>query len=111
METEFLEIDWKLTFHHVHKMVPRFITLLITNFCAEWDGVYDHLRYVSWEVIFKLSASAATSDFCGWVQVGIRFSHSEREGEACPPPICDFFLNPPIKTDAPMGCIHAYSKS
>ena len=38
---------------------------------ADWDGLRDHLRDVSWEDIFKLSASAAASEFCGWVQVGI----------------------------------------
>ena len=39
--------------------------------CADWDGLRDHLRDVPWEDIFKLSASAAASEFCGWVQVGI----------------------------------------
>ena len=39
--------------------------------CADWDGLHDHLRDVSWEDIFKLSASAATSEFCERVQVGI----------------------------------------
>ena len=38
---------------------------------ADWDGPRDHLRDVSWEDIFKLSASAAASEFCEWVQVGI----------------------------------------
>ena len=38
---------------------------------ANWDGLCDHLRDVSWEDIFKLSASAAASEFCEWVQVGI----------------------------------------
>ena len=38
---------------------------------ADWDGLCDHLRDVPWEDIFKLSASAATSEFCEWVQVGI----------------------------------------
>ena len=38
---------------------------------ADWDGLRDHLRDVSWEDIFKLSASAAASEFCKWVQVGI----------------------------------------
>ena len=38
---------------------------------ADWDGLGDHLRGVPWEDIFKLSTSAATSDFCDWVQVGI----------------------------------------
>ena len=38
---------------------------------ADWDGLRDHLRNVPWEDIFKLSASAAASQFCEWVQVGI----------------------------------------
>ena len=39
--------------------------------CADWDGLRDHFRDVLWEDIFKLSASAAASEFCEWVQVGI----------------------------------------
>ena len=39
--------------------------------CADWDGLRDHLRDVPWDDIFKLSASVAASEFCGWVQVGI----------------------------------------
>ena len=38
---------------------------------ADWDGLCDHLRDVPWEDIFKLSASAAASEFCERVQVGI----------------------------------------
>ena len=39
---------------------------------ADWDGLRDHLRDVTWEGIFKLGASAAAaSEFCEWVQVGI----------------------------------------
>ena len=38
---------------------------------ADWDGLRDHLRDVPWEDIFKLGASAAASEFCHWVQVGI----------------------------------------
>ena len=38
---------------------------------ADWDGLCDHLRDVPWEYIFQLGASAAASEFCGWVQVGI----------------------------------------
>ena len=38
---------------------------------AGWNGLLDHLRDVPWEDIFKLSASAAASEFCEWVQVGI----------------------------------------
>ena len=37
--------------------------------CADWDGLCDHLRDVSWEDIFKLSVSAAASEFCEWVQL------------------------------------------
>ena len=35
--------------------------------CADWDGLRDHLRYVPWDNIFKLSAFAAASEFCEWV--------------------------------------------
>ena len=38
---------------------------------ADCGGLRDHLRDVPWEDIFKLSASAAVSEFCEWVQVGI----------------------------------------
>ena len=38
---------------------------------ADWDGLHDHLRDNPWEDIFKLRASAAASEFCEWVQVGI----------------------------------------
>ena len=31
---------------------------------ADWDGLCDHLRDVPWEVIFKLSVTAAASEFC-----------------------------------------------
>ena len=39
--------------------------------CADWNGLCDHLRDVPWENIFQLDASAAASEFCEWVQVGI----------------------------------------
>ena len=38
---------------------------------ADWDGLHDHLRDVPQEDIFKLSASAAASEFCELVQVGV----------------------------------------
>ena len=38
---------------------------------ADWDGLRDYLRDVPWEDIFKLGASAAASEFCEWVRVGI----------------------------------------
>ena len=39
--------------------------------CANWDGLCDHLRGIPWEHIFKLSASAAASEFCEGIQVEI----------------------------------------
>ena len=40
-------------------------------FRSDWDDLCDQLRDVPWEDIFKLSTSAAASEFCEWVQVGI----------------------------------------
>ena len=37
---------------------------------ADWDGLCGHLRDVSWQDIFKLSASAG-SEFWKWFQIGI----------------------------------------
>ena len=42
------------------------------------DGLRDHLGDVPWEDIFKLGASAAASEFCEWVQVGIDVYISHR---------------------------------
>ena len=41
------------------------------GYCADWDGLCDHVRDVPWEDIFKLGASAAASEFFEWIQVGI----------------------------------------
>ena len=49
------------SFHHIAYDYSR----------ADWDGLCDHLRDTPWEDIFKLSASAAASEFCEWVQVEI----------------------------------------
>ena len=38
---------------------------------TDWDRLRDHLRDVPLEDIFKLSASAAASEFCECVQFGI----------------------------------------
>ena len=34
---------------------------------ADWDSLGDHLRDIPWENIFKLSASAAVSEFFEWI--------------------------------------------
>ena len=51
---------------------------------ADWDGLCDHLRDVPWENIFKLRASAAASDFCEWVQVGIYMYIPYRKNQVKP---------------------------
>ena len=38
---------------------------------ADWDSLCDHLRDVPLDDVFKLSTSAATSEFCQCAQVGI----------------------------------------
>ena len=48
-------------FHHIAYDYSR----------ADWEDLRDHLRDVPWEDISKLGASAADSEFCEWVQVGI----------------------------------------
>ena len=50
---------------------PLFLCIAYDCSRADWDGLCDHLRDVSWEDIFKLGASVAASEFCEWVQVGI----------------------------------------
>ena len=53
---------------------------------ADWDGLCDHLRDVPWEDIFKLSASAAASEFCEWVQVEIDVYIAHRKYQVKPHP-------------------------
>ena len=52
--------------------------------CADWDGLRDHLRDVPWDNIFKLGASAAASEFCEWVQVGINVYIPHRKYQVRP---------------------------
>ena len=51
---------------------------------ADWDGLRDHLRDVPWEDIFKLGASAAASEFCEWVEVGINVYIPRRKYQVKP---------------------------
>ena len=60
-------IDFPIT----PKQDALFHCLAYDHSCADWDGLCDHLRDIPWEDIFKLGASAAASEFCEWVQVGI----------------------------------------
>ena len=49
----------------------RFHRIAYDYSCADTDGLCDHFRDLPWENIFKLSTSAAVSQFFEWVQVGI----------------------------------------
>ena len=40
---------------------------------ANWDGLCDHLRNVPWDDNFKLSVSAATSEFCEWFRLELMY--------------------------------------
>ena len=53
--------QWDVPFHRIAYDYSR----------GDWNYLWDHLRDVPWEDIFKLGASAAASEFCAWVQVGI----------------------------------------
>ena len=51
---------------------------------ADWDELRDHLRDLPWEDTFKLSASAAASQFCEWVQVELDVSITYRKCQVKP---------------------------
>ena len=52
--------------------------------CADWDGLCDHLSDVPWEDIFKVSASAAASEFSKWIQVRIEVYIPHRKYQVTP---------------------------
>ena len=54
-------LQWDVPFHHIAYDYSH----------ADWAGLCDHLGDVLWENFFKLDASAAASQFCELVQVGI----------------------------------------
>ena len=59
--------------------------------CADCDCLHDHLRDVPWEDIFKLVASAAASEFCEWIQVGVDVYIPHRKDQV-KPLSCPWFL-------------------
>ena len=59
-------------FDHVFVSVSiDFHCIAYDYFFADWDGLHDHLRDVTWEDIFKVGASAASSEFCEWVGIDV----------------------------------------
>ena len=55
----------------INSKYSLYITIAYDYSRTDWGSLCDHLRDVPWEDIFKLSTSAAASEFCEWVQVGI----------------------------------------
>ena len=51
--------------------MPCFYCIAYVNFCADWDGLHDQLRDISWQDILNLSATAAASELCELFRVGI----------------------------------------
>ena len=66
------------------KRDPSFHCIAYDYSSADWDGLHGHLRDILWEDIFKLSASAAASDFFEWVQVGIDVYIPRRKYQVMP---------------------------
>ena len=62
--------QFPFTFHQFTIGCP-FHHIVYDYSCADWDSLHDHLRDAPWQDIFKLGVSAAASEFCDWVQVGI----------------------------------------
>ena len=62
-----LSIDFPLT----SQRDVLFHRIAYDCFRADWDGLHDHMRGVSWEDVFKLGASAAAGDFFEWVDLYI----------------------------------------
>ena len=46
---------------------------------SDLDDPRDHLKDVPWEDFFKRGASAASSEFCEWFQVGINACNPHRK--------------------------------
>ena len=71
--------QFPLTFHQTQSEMPYFIDIHLYYSCGDSDSLCNHFRDVLWEDILKLSASAAASEFCEWVQVetGVYIPHCE----------------------------------
>ena len=62
--------QFPLTLQLIQNGMPHFIARVMTILVLI-GMVFMIIRDVPWEDIFKLKASAAASEFCEWVQVGI----------------------------------------
>ena len=69
--SDYVVISVSIDFLWTWKRDALFQCLAYDYFCVDWDSLCNHLRGVPWKDVFKLSASAAASEFCEWFQVGI----------------------------------------
>ena len=53
-------VSYSIDFPSYSQQDPLFHRIPYDYSCANWDSLCDHFRYVLWEDIFKLNASAAT---------------------------------------------------
>ena len=76
----------------------RFQCMAYDHSHADWDGLRDHLRDIPLENIFKLSASAAASEFCELVQfgIGVYIPHCKYQGKPHSSPWCLAACHPAI---------------
>ena len=58
-----LNSQWDAPFHHI----------AYDYSCADCDHLCDHLQNAPWEDLFKLSASAAASEFCECVRLELMY--------------------------------------
>ena len=72
--------------------------------CADKNGLCDHLRDVSWEDIFKLSASAAAAEFQEWVQGQITNSVL-KNGKSTIPSLINGHEVLPSASDKKLNCL------
>ena len=84
-------VSASIEFRSNSKRNAPFHRIAYDYFRADWAGLRDHLRDVLWEDIFKLGASAAASEFCQSVQVGIDVYITHRKYQV-KPHSCPWFL-------------------
>ena len=69
--SDYVVVSVSIDFSSNSKLDTLFHCTANDYFCADMDNLSDHLRNLLWEDLFKLSASAAASEFCEWIQVGV----------------------------------------
>ena len=95
-----LLLQFPLTFHQNLQQDTPFHPIAYDYSRADWDSLCDHLRDVPWEGIFKLSAFAASSEFCEWVQAGIDVYIPHRKYQVRPR------LSPWFSADCAAAIVH-----